>query len=451
MHGISARPASIEARKRRSPEMIVKRPSPRGRTRMGSRTPLSTIDFVSSERSPITLRGWFGFASMRWIGIRRPTGSSSARTSWSTKCESWRIREVSGRPRRLDTGEDLLGQAVVLERARRSRSKREDGLLVRRRFLEANGLRDGGLEELPLEDVPDLALNVLPEGRAPVVKRDHDTQNLEVRIWPALDLLDRLEENIRAFERKVRGLDRNENVRGRHECVHGDHAERGRRIDEDRVVLPRLPHDLQLVFQPEVAVDFPEELRLDLRQRDPGRGDFEIRELRRHHDVEDRHVRIRQDLVHRLFHILAVHERHRGVALRIEVDEKRAEALLREGGGEVDRGRGFSHAAFLVCNGDDHAPETRMIRRVQRGIKDESRARRKNYIRYFPRVSGSASSSHFLRRSEFCASEVSSPLRLFSRTDSSTKTGAWSRSASAIASEGRLSTNTSRFATRRWI
>src|SRR5512143_260928 len=114
------------------------------------------------------------------------------------------MREVSGRPRRLDTREDLLRQAVVLERARRARSEREDGFSIRGRLLQPNGLRDRRLEELVLEDLVDLTPDVFPESGALVVKRDHDAQDLEVRIRPVLDFLDRLEEIVRPLERKVR-------------------------------------------------------------------------------------------------------------------------------------------------------------------------------------------------------------------------------------------------------
>ena len=41
-----------------------------------------------------------------------------------------------------------------------------------------------------------------------------------------------------------------------------------------------------------------------------------------------------------------------GVALRIGVDEERAVAREREGGGEVDGGGGLADAALLVRDGD---------------------------------------------------------------------------------------------------
>ena len=134
------------------------------------------------------------------------------------------------------------------------------------------------LKSFPLKTSSIWTLDVFSERRALVVKRDHDAQELEVRIRPALDLLDRFEEVVCPLEREVRGLDRNQDVRRSDERVHRDHAERGRRVDEDRVVLPRLAHDLELVLQPEVPVELTEELRLDLRERDAGRRDRELRD-----------------------------------------------------------------------------------------------------------------------------------------------------------------------------
>ena len=43
-------------------------------------------------------------------------------------------------------------------------------------------------------------------------------------------------------------------------------------------------------------------------------------------------------------------ERHRRVALRVEVDEQRAVARLGDAGGQVDGGGGLAHAALLVCH-----------------------------------------------------------------------------------------------------
>src|SRR5438445_8345649 len=165
--------------------MIWKR-LPRGRTRIGSSTPFSRTDATSSERSPMSCRGWCGLGSMSSIGTMRPTGSPPGRPSWSTKCRSWRMRSVSGRPirRGLDTFDDLLAEAVVLVRSGGLRREREDGLLVRRALLEPDALADRGAEHAVAEDLADGLLHVARERGALVVQRDHGSQQLQVRVGP---------------------------------------------------------------------------------------------------------------------------------------------------------------------------------------------------------------------------------------------------------------------------
>ena len=46
--------------------------------------PFSAIDAISSERSPMTCRGWSGFGSTWSIGTRRPMGVPAELASAST-------------------------------------------------------------------------------------------------------------------------------------------------------------------------------------------------------------------------------------------------------------------------------------------------------------------------------------------------------------------------------
>ena len=46
--------------------------------------PFSAIDAMSSDRSPMTCRGWSGFGSMRSIGTSRPIGVPAELASAST-------------------------------------------------------------------------------------------------------------------------------------------------------------------------------------------------------------------------------------------------------------------------------------------------------------------------------------------------------------------------------
>ena len=46
--------------------------------------PFSAIEAISSDRSPITCRGWFGLGSIWSIGTIRPTGVPADAASAST-------------------------------------------------------------------------------------------------------------------------------------------------------------------------------------------------------------------------------------------------------------------------------------------------------------------------------------------------------------------------------
>jgi hypothetical protein len=56
--------------------------------------------------------------------ICRPSDGPNRSDSESTKCESWRMCDCMGRPRRLDTGQHLLGKGVVLGRRRSIAARR---------------------------------------------------------------------------------------------------------------------------------------------------------------------------------------------------------------------------------------------------------------------------------------------------------------------------------------
>src|SRR5262249_51052281 len=138
----------------------------RGRTRIGSRTPLSRIEATSSSRSPMVERGWWGSGSMAASGIILPTGVSFRPASSSTKWVSWRILTCMGRPRFFDgsdTAQHLFGETVVLVRSRGLRREGEDRLAVGRALLQADALGDHGLEDLDPEDPLDLIVDVLGE------------------------------------------------------------------------------------------------------------------------------------------------------------------------------------------------------------------------------------------------------------------------------------------------
>src|SRR5687767_4524459 len=130
------------------------------------------------------------------MGTSLPTGAPPGRPSCSTKWVSWRMRSVSGRPRRraLDTFDDLLTEFVVFQRARGLGREREDRLAMGRALLQADALRDGRLEDSAAEDLGDRLLYVPRQRRAFVVERDQRAQKLQLGVRARPDLLDGLEQ-----------------------------------------------------------------------------------------------------------------------------------------------------------------------------------------------------------------------------------------------------------------
>src|SRR5262245_55552676 len=176
-------------------------------------------------------RGWAGSGSSADRGAILPTRLSLRTASSSTKCVSCLILTRYGRPRwraviDSDTAQDLFRKAVVLVRSGRLRSEREDRFPVGRALLQPHALGDHGLEDLEAEHPLDLLMDVLGEQGPLVVERDQGAQDLELGVRALLDLVDRLEEVVRAFEREVARLDRDQHVGRRHEGVDGDDAER---------------------------------------------------------------------------------------------------------------------------------------------------------------------------------------------------------------------------------
>ena len=165
----------------------------------------------------------------------------------------------------------------------------------------------------------------------------------EARVEPAADQVDRLHQLAQPFERVVLGLHRHEHAVGGGERVHGQRPERGRAVEEDEVVLRRPGRERLL----EVALAV-----LALRELDDRAGELGLRG----HEIEVREGRVLRQLGERraVEQVVArravrAHAEPRGrVRLRVEVDDERALAGLREAGGEVDGGRRLADAALLV-------------------------------------------------------------------------------------------------------
>src|SRR3954463_15135201 len=168
------------------------------------------------------------------------------------------MRTVCGRPR-LGTIHDLLAQPVILGGAGRFGREREDRLLIGRALLQADALSYHGLEYFAAKYLVDLRSNVSSERGALVVHRDHDAQNTQVRIRARAHLLDRFQQVVGAFQREVRRLNRNQEMRGGYQRVDGKEPRRGGAVDHDFRILRE--DRVEPILEPEVRVELAYQLR----------------------------------------------------------------------------------------------------------------------------------------------------------------------------------------------
>src|SRR5579862_7623132 len=106
------------------------------------------------------------------------------------------------------------------------------------------------------------------------------------------------------------------------EGVDGEQAEGRRTINYDvRVLVSKL---VNLVLEPEMCVQLPDQPRLQLRQPDPGRRDEQVAEGGRLNDRAERNARVRDRVVGAIAMCqgLQIKERDAAVGLRVEVDEE---------------------------------------------------------------------------------------------------------------------------------
>ena len=268
-------------------------------------------------------------------------------------------------------------------------------------------------------------------------------------------LLDRLEQVVGALEREIRRLDRDQQVRRRHQRIDRQQPERRRTVDDDvRRSCSRIGSSRS--FSRKCASISPTSLASSLASAIRAGAIAQVRDRRRQDDVRQRAARRRRSRRTRCASTCAhVEKRHRAVGLGIEIDEQRRLAAQRQRRRQVDGGRGLAHAALLVGDGDNHEraasrERTRWrailgtarcavgVKRRQRSdARADRRARPTSCICPVPRDPGSRATSAGAPSRP--SRGVKSTVLAFSMTDSSTKIGARARSASAIASLGRAS------------
>jgi hypothetical protein len=207
-----------------------------------------------------------------------------------------------------------------------------------------------------------LALDVAAQARARVVHRQEHPRDRQPRVELALDELERVEQAGEALEREVLGLHRDDHAVGGDQRVDGQRPERGRAVEQR--VGEAVADRRERVAQPPLGA------RL-LRQLDGRAGQIGVRgqqlealDLRRAHGVR-RVGAAREDVVDARLAELGRPQPDRRVGLRVDVDEQRRVAGLRDAGGDVDRGGRLADAALLVrdrVHGAHRAPRYRRPR-----------------------------------------------------------------------------------------
>ena len=250
------------------------------------------------------------------------------------------------------TVEKLGGERFICGGAEAAGLVFEDGLAVAGGFGEADAAGDDGLEN----HVAEMRLDFGDDLGGEVVAHEHGHEHAtdgEVGVCATVaDLLDDVGDFAQPFEGEIFALERDEEfVRGGKGVGHQD-AERGRAIEEDEVERGVVAEGLERgaeagevlggagdfdlgTGEVEVAGDEPQVL--------PAGGDdfFRERAVAGEGAVNGQSLRRRKA------------EGAGGVGLRIKVDEEDARAAGGEAGREIDGGRGFAHAAFLIGDRDD--------------------------------------------------------------------------------------------------
>ena len=134
--------------------------------------------------------------------------------------------------------------------------------------------------------------------------------------------------------------------------VHGENAQRRRRINDDVVVI--LQQRGERVFELERRVELAGELLLDFgqsqRARAPTNNMGSLVGL-----TIDGHVGvvIAENVKHGGLHVGGIEKSDGGVGLRVQIDQQGFFLSLSDGGGEIDGSGGLAHAALLIGNSQD--------------------------------------------------------------------------------------------------
>ncbi len=201
-----------------------------------------------------------------------------------------------------------------------------------------------------------IAGHLFGQGVAAIIHGQHHALNLQGRIEAAAYQLNGAHQLRQAFQGEEFALQRHQNsVSGGH-GVDRQQIQRGRAVDQhigEAVLVRLLAEGNQGLAQAERAARGMAQFQLDPRQVRVGRDQEQARQEGWHHRLGQGRL-VHQHIINRGGAFLARHaQASGGIALGIKVEDQHALADGRQGGGQIDGGGGFTHAALLVGDGQN--------------------------------------------------------------------------------------------------
>ena len=191
--------------------------------------------------------------------------------------------------------------------------------------------------------------------RQAVARIIHGSQNalyVEVRVAACAHPFHCFDQSGQPFKGVVLALHRDQHAIRRDQCIHGEHIQGRRTIDDQIVVLRR--KRFEQFAKPDVAP-------LHLQQLDLGCGQIDVRRQQiksgRSRGTDLRRAALAQQPIvgAQVQFILIDAAAHGGIALGIQVDQQHTGSGQRQRRAQVDAGGGLTHPAFLVGDCDDPA------------------------------------------------------------------------------------------------
>src|SRR5882724_13548342 len=229
----------------------------------------------------------------------------------------------------------------------------DDRLAETRRFGQFRRARNHGFKNACAEQVADFADDFVGQFRAAIEHRHHDAENFQARIDARVaQLAENAVHHRDAFERVILALQWDENAVARGKGIERGNAQRRWAINQDNVKssavqnrFERLRDALQMIFHPRHFQIGGAQIHFTWNHR-------KIFVSRRFYFFEKISFAEQNTIRARAFDFFQTNAASR-IRLRVEIEQQHALAKRSKACREIYGGGGFSHATFLVGDGDD--------------------------------------------------------------------------------------------------